>query len=215
MTEKQGFISRTFSFENFLRHTERVSTIGCVVPLLHFAILPFGLFAYVLRHVFGGDYIRNAGAETVTFTVTNQAFYGFFWLAAFWALAMVAAAVMFAMYKVVVKSYAARPIARTFSKTLIAVFVTSGTVERLIANVFMPSMLEGASLPISAASAPAFETSLYFDLGELVRSPMWDFGRHSLLSMYTWLPLVAGGLTLIAYLGMRIRTEIATATRKR
>ncbi|MDW9478641.1 hypothetical protein GOB57_07980 [Sinorhizobium meliloti] len=210
-----GFFKKAFGFEAMLRYTERVSTIGCAAPLLHFVILPFGIFAYVLGDVFGSEYHTNAAAETVTFTVSNQAFYGFFWLSVFWTLAVVAAFVLFTMYRILVRSYKERPIARTFSKALLAIFLTSGSVERLISNVFMPSLLEGSSLPISATSAPAFQFSLYRDLGELVRSPMWDFGRYSLLSMYTWLPLVAFGVTLLAYLGSRIRTEIQIATRDR
>lgn len=210
-----GFFRKAFGFEAMLRYTERVSTIGCAAPLLHFAILPFGIFAYVLGDIFGSEYHTSAAAETVTFTVSNQAFYGFFWLSIFWTLCIVAAFVLFAMYRVIVRSYKERPIARTFSKALFAIFVTSGSVERLISNVIMPSLLEGSRLPVSVASAPAFHFSLYRDLGELVRSPMWDFGRYSLLSMYTWLPLVAFGLTLVAYLGSRIRTEIRIATKDR
>ncbi|MBY3150836.1 hypothetical protein HFO56_00135 [Rhizobium laguerreae] len=211
----KGFLARTFGFEAMLRYTERVSTIGCVAPLLHFAILPFGIFAYVLGDVFGSDYQSNATAETVTFVVTNKAFYGFFWLSVFWTLGIVAAFILVGMYRAIVRSYKERPIARTFAKALFAIFVTSGTVERLIANVFMPTLLDGSRLPISVAVAPPFHFSLYRDLGALVRSPMWDFGRYSLLSLYTWLPLAAFGLTLIAYLGSRIRTEIRIATKDR
>jgi hypothetical protein len=210
-----GFFRKAFGFEAMLRYTERVSTIGCAAPLLHFAILPFGIFAYVLGDIFGSEYFTSAAAETITFTVTNAAFYGFFWLSIFWTLGVVAAFVIFAMYRVIVRSYKDRPIARTFSKALLAIFLTSGSVERLIANVIMPSLLEGSKLPISVASAPVFHFSLYRDLGELVRSPMWDFGRYSLLSMYTWLPLVAFGLTLASYLGSRIRTEVKIATKDR
>jgi hypothetical protein len=210
-----GFFKKAFGFQAMLKHTERVSTIGCMAPLLHFAILPFGIFAYVLSEIFGGEYYTSAAAETVTFTVSNQAFYGFFWLSIFWTLGVIAALVLIAMYKIIVKSYRERPIARTFSKALFAILVTSGSIERLIANGFMPTLLEGAKLPISVASAPAFNFSLYRDLGELVRSPMWDFGKYSLLSLYTWLPLVAFGLTLLVYMGSRIRTEVEIATRDR
>jgi hypothetical protein len=209
------FFGKAFGFEAMLRYTERVSMIGCFASLLHFVILPFGVFAYVLGDVFGSEYHTNAVAETVTFTVSNKAFYGFFWLSIFWTLGILAAFVLVAMYRVIARAYRERPVARTFAKALLAIFVTSGTVERLIANEFMPSILEGTKLPISTAIAPAFHFSLYRDLGALVRSPMWDFGRYSLLSMYTWLPLVAFALTLIAYLGSRIRTEIRIATRDR
>jgi uncharacterized protein (UPF0333 family) len=211
----KGFLARTFGFEAMLRYTERVSTIGSIAPLLHFVVLPFGIFAYVLRDVFGSDYQTNASAETVTFVVSNKAFYGFFWLSVFWTLGIVAALVLIGMYRVIVRSYKDKPIARTFAKAMFAIFVTSGTVERLIANVFMPTLLEGIRLPISVAIAPQFHFSLYRDLGALVRSPMWDFGRYSYLSLYTWLPLVAFGMTLIAYLGSRIRTEIRIATKDR
>lgn len=210
-----SFLGNAFSFGSMLRHTERVSTIGCAAPLLHFAFLPFGIFAYVLGEIFGSDYHTSAAAETITFTVSNKAFYGFFWLSIFWTLATVAAFAMYAVYRVVVRSYKERPVARTFAKAMIAILVTSGTVERTIANVAMPTLLEGARLPISVLSAPSFHYSLYRDLGELVRSPMWDFGRYSLLSMYTWLPLVAFAATFLAYLGTRIGREIKIATKDR
>lgn len=206
-------IKNLFNLDALLRYTEKVSTIGCFVPLLHFAILPFSLFAYVLGEIFGSEYLTNAGTETVTFTVTNKAFYGFFWLAIFWSMAIIAAVILYAMYRVLVRSYAKRPFARVFAKALMAVFVTSGSVERLIANVFMPMALEGSRLPINASLAPTFKISLYRDFGALVRSPMWDLGRYSFTSMYTWIPLIAFSITLLTYLGVRIRNEIRIATR--
>jgi hypothetical protein len=197
---------RAFSVKALHWYTDRVSTLGIVLPALHFAVLPFSLFAYVFRHFLHANYVRDSAAGTLTFTMSVAEFEGFVWLMDFWLWMAAAALVSAAAYRIVVRAFRHSPHSLMFSKALMAVLLTSGTVERLVADRLVR---------YPKAFAPVFENSLYHDLGALVRAPMWDIGRYSVFSTYTWLPLSAASVTFAVYVGARIAAEVRIATRAR
>ena len=208
-----GFIrkigERVFSLNTLMRIADRIGTVGCALPLIHFVLLPFSVFFYVI-----GAFLSHAIVigDRLTIEVPSSAIGDFYWLLFFWTTAVLAAFVFFAVYRVVTRSFASGTFARAFSKTGLAFLATSGTVERMIANVAMPSMLKGTSLGLSVKNAPDFRFSLYTDLGALVSSPYWQIGSYSYLSRYSYVPLTVFTVLLAVYFAMAVVREVKTAT---
>lgn len=205
--------TRVLSMDALVKASDRIGTIGCFLPLLHFVILPFGVFFYVLSEFVGkaGRSLPSDGGD-ITLHVSVSALAGFYWLLVFWALAIVAGIVAFALYRMFTKAYADKPFEKALSKVVLAFILTSGTVERLIAQIAMPTLLQGASFSLGPNVAPRFGVSLYTDLGELVRASFLDFGVHSYTARYSLVPLTAISLMVGSYVVMRIVREIKVAT---
>lgn len=212
MSRIKKTLRRIISVETLLRYADRVGTVGCLLPLLHFVILPFGVFFFVIDTFLGHAESGNSMAEFVSIELPVASVRAFYWLLAFWAIAVVCGLIGFSLYRILSKAYADRPFERAVAKTILASIFASGAVERAIANKLMPMALDGTRLRLSVDDAPAFSFSLYRDLGALVRSPYWEIGSHSRLSTYTYLPLVALAAIISVYVVGRILREMRIAT---
>nr|WP_250808149.1 hypothetical protein [Neorhizobium tomejilense] len=210
-----GKIRSVFSVETLLRYSERVGAFGCALPLLHFALLPFSVFFYVIREFLDRYHTTDALGATATFVIPVSAISGFYWLLVFWAHAAFFALLSWGLYRSLIKIFPPGTFAGAITRTLLAFTVTSGVVERFIAGHVMPMTLEGFPVSLTTAEAPAFNVSLYTDLGALVRSPYWEIGNYSITSKYAVVPLAALGLTVLVYLFLRIIAEVRIAIRDR
>jgi hypothetical protein len=193
-----------FSMEFLRWYVERVTTGGLILAFVHFLTIPIGLFAYISQQVFTQERVENFLDNSVTFTVTEASFKGFYWLMYFWLSATLVAVVMAVGYKLMMRAYRDTVYARLFAKGLFTFFVLSGSVERFVARSFVP---------IDIKYAPAFKGTGYFDLGALVRASTWDYGRYSVASFYAWFPLVATSALFVFYVLGRMRREIKVATK--
>ena len=193
---------RIFSLSNFLVYAERICTIGIIIPILHFVALPLGLFRYVFVELLSSDYVINEVTKEVTFTTTQIAFDGFFWLMSFWTIALLTIPAVALAYYIMNFFYKNNVFGRIFAKGILAIIVTSGNIERYIGTQIMS---------ISVDNAPAFEGSLYKDLGALVRSSPFNFNDHSLMSFYTRVLTVGIILVFIAYFWLQSAKEVRKA----
>lgn len=184
--------------------TGRLATVGLALPLLHFLVLPLGLFGYAVNEMMshGRDY--DSLADAVKLTMPLTAFDGYFWLMEFWLWAAGAVPVFWASHRLLAAVYADNRFALAFSRAALAFVATSGWTERLIASKFM-------SLPVEMA--PAFSGSLYSDLGELVRAPWWSFGSHSLVARYSLVLCGALALCAASYVVVIVSREIKDSLR--
>lgn len=176
-------------------YADRVARIGVLVPLLHFAFLAPGIFSYVLKHLLSDRHETDGG--DVTFTVTSEAFNGFFWLMNFWLYAIAAGFLCYASYRLLLKVYGREGPKALIVRTLFAWFVCSGNVEKMVATT--------VSVPVKYA--PKFDGTLYFDLGGLVRSPAFFHGHYSLAADYSVFPLTAFCLLCVLYFSRKVVTE--------
>jgi hypothetical protein len=210
-----GKLRNALRLEPVLAGCERVARIGCALPLVHFAILPFGVFFYVIENFLSGRISVDSVGKSATFAISTPAISGFYWLLVFWAHAAVLGFVAFGLYRSLLGIFPPGGFAGAISRTALAFALTSGAAERFIAMRLMPMTMEGLPFDLTADAAPAFRLSLYGDLGALVRSPYWEIGVHSVTSRYSFLPLGALSVAIALYIGTRIATEIRHATRQR
>lgn len=193
---------RIFTLNNFLTYAERVCLIGVLLPLLHFIALPFGVFRFVFLELLSGEHIINEDTKEVSFTTTQAAIDSFAWLMSFWSVALLTIPVIAMTYYLIHLLYKKNVFARIFAKGIFAMLVTSGNIERYLANNFVSAPIE---------SAPSFKGSLYSNLGELVRSSPFDLNSYSLVSFYTRIVIIGIILVFIVYFWILSSREVKKA----
>ena len=197
---------KIFTLSNFLTYAERVCLIGTLLPLLHFMALPFGVFRFVFLELLSGEHVINEDMDEVSFTTSQASIDSFVWLMSFWSVAFLAIPVVALSYYLIHFLYKKNVFARIFAKGILAMIVTSGNIERYLANNFVSAPIE---------YAPKFEGSLYNNLGELVRSSPFDLSNYSLVSFYTRIVVIGIILVFIIYFWVLSSREVQKAKPKK